>query len=335
MTAPLRAAVIGLGVGERHIEGFEADPRCRVVALCDRDPDKLADVAARHPGRRLATDAREILLAPDIDVVSIAGFDDSHRDHVVSAIECGKHVFVEKPLCLTEEEMADIRVALARRPGVRLSSNLILRRSPRFAAWRRRLAEGDLGTLYYIEANYDYGRLWKLTDGWRGDIEHYSVMLGGGLHMVDLILWMTGERVREVSAFGTNIATQGSRFRHHDTVAALLRCESGMVAKVTSNFACVLPHGHRLELYGTAGTFLQTPLGTGVVRSRNAGAEPEPVVEPYPGCGKGDLIPSFVGAILDGGDPEVPERDVFDAMAVCLAIDRAARERCTIQVCYD
>ena len=92
--AVISAAVIGLGVGECHIAGFEADRRCRVSALCDVDEERLADVGKRYPGRRMTTAANEILADPAIDVVSIASFDDDHYAQVMAALSHGKHVFV-------------------------------------------------------------------------------------------------------------------------------------------------------------------------------------------------------------------------------------------------
>ena len=112
----LRAGIIGLGVGEGHIGGYERDPRCRVVALCDIDEQRLAAVGARHPGRRLATDPRSILDDPEIDVVSIASYDDVHHAQVLAALAAGKHVFVEKPLCVHDQEFAEICDALRRAP---------------------------------------------------------------------------------------------------------------------------------------------------------------------------------------------------------------------------
>ena len=91
----LNAAVIGLGVGERHISGYEADLRCKVTALCDIDENKLHEVSQRNPGLRLSTNPNEILEDHTIDVVSIASYDDAHRDQVIKAIENGKHIFVE------------------------------------------------------------------------------------------------------------------------------------------------------------------------------------------------------------------------------------------------
>jgi predicted dehydrogenase len=328
----LRAAIIGLGVGERHVAGYEADPRCRVVALCDTDPSKLAEVGARHPGRQLISDPSAVLSDPSIDAVSIASYDDAHHAQILAALGAGKHVFVEKPICLHDHELADIRQALEQRPQLRLSSNLILRRSPRFRYLHARLRAGALGRPYYAEVDYNYGRIHKIVEGWRGHIPFYSVVHGGGIHMIDLLLWLLGERPVAVSAFGNAIATAGTRFRFNDCVAALLKFPSGLTAKMTANFGCVFSHHHNVTIYGTAATFVHDRQGARLHVSRDPDAAAVPVDEPYHGPAKGDMIPAFVAAILDGTEPEVGADEVFDAMTVSLAIERAAQLEQTITI---
>ena len=176
---PVRVGVIGLGVGERHAEAYAASPDCELVALCDLDQEKLDRAGERHPGVSVARSADELLDDGTIDALSIASYDSDHYEQVRRAIAAGKHVFVEKPLCQTEEQAREIHALLAAKPELVLSSNLILRLSPRFRLLKEWLGAGRLGTPYYLEADYEYGRLWKLTEGWRGDLDTYSVVLGG------------------------------------------------------------------------------------------------------------------------------------------------------------
>ncbi len=323
MTKVLNAGVIGLGVGARHVPGYEAGGRARVVALCDLDPAKRQEVGMQYPGRRMTAEAMDILNDPDIDVVSIASFDNYHRDQVIAAIENGKHVFVEKPLCQTGEEFDAILAALKAHPGAKLSSNLILRRTPRFIELRRRIQAGELGRLYYLEGDYAYGRLQKILSGWRAEIPFYSVVHGGAIHIIDLLLWLSGGEVEEVFAYGNRITTEGTAFRHNDLAAALLRFKGGMVAKVTANFGSVAPHHHRLSVYGTEATFEQGHAATAYFHSRDPAAAPEAVTDPYPGAAKGDMLPSFLAHILDGTPSDVGTRDVLAAMAVSLAIEQS------------
>ena len=328
----LRIGVIGLGVGEKHIAGYQQDSRCRVVALCDFDQKKLEEVGGRNPGIPLYGDAKDVLTNYEIDAVSIASFDTFHFEQIMLAIENGKHIFVEKPICLFQYELDQIREALQKNPQIRLSSNLILRHESRFKDLHKKILAGDLGRLYYLEGDYDYGRLVKLTEGWRGQIPFYSVSHGGGIHLIDVILWLSGESPKEVFAFGNNISTENTSFKYPDFVAALFKFNSGMVAKMTANFGSVTRHGHKLCVYGTKGTFIHGHDGAFYCQSRDLGAPLQMVEDPYPSANKGDMIQSFIDYILVGKRPAVAEREVFDAMSVSLAIESSLSNQSKIEL---
>jgi predicted dehydrogenase len=320
------AGVIGLGVGERHAHAFARLSAADPVALCDKDPEKLAAVGRLFPKARQYARAEDLIDDPAIRVVSVASYDQDHHGQIVRALKAGKHVFAEKPLCQSQDELDSICQAWRDGRGkVRLSTNTILRRSPRFVWLREAIARGEMGQVYCVEADYVYGRLQKLTDGWRGRIPGYSVMLGGGIHMVDLVLWLTGESPVEVTAFGSGLASRDTKFQGNDLAVALLRFESGLLAKIGANFASVHPHHHRLFVYGTEASFANPAedlTGPAMLwKSRDPQAPPLPVHEAYPGVDKGDLLPAFLEAIQGRGEPGVNEREVFAAMATCLAID--------------
>lgn len=322
----LRAGIVGLGVGEQHIAGYESHPACEVIAICDIDRERLKSVGQRHPQLRRIADPAALLADPEIDVVSIASYDDAHFEQIKSALEHGKHVFAEKPLVLYESEARSLHALLREHPDLRLSSNVPLRLSPRFEEIRARIAAGGFGDVFHVEGDYDYGRRHKLTDGWRGDLPYYSVVLGGAIHLVDLLLWMTGLRAVEVtSAISSSIATRGTKFRHPDFAMATLALEGGATMKVTANLGCVSPHFHGVRVYGTEATF-HNGLPHGVVYSQPSPEEPmrqEQVTAAYPGVQKGDLIFSFVESIVSGAPARVTAQDVFDTLAVCFAIERA------------
>lgn len=328
MRNPLGVGVIGLGVGERHARAFADDPNCRLVGICDFDQSKLDEVAKRFPDVKRFATAERLIDDPEISIVSIASYDQYHCRQVVRALQHGKHVFVEKPLCLTAVDLEEIYGVWRKSRNLRLSTNTILRRAPRFQWLKRAVQTGQLGTVYCIEADYVYGRLHKLTDGWRGKIPDYSVMLGGGIHLVDLMLWVTGQRPVEVIAFASGLASRGSSYGGNDLALALLRFDSGLLVKLSANFAAVHPHYHRLIAYGTAATFENIPgVPARLWQSRNSDSEPEVIDAEYPGVDKGDMIPAFVNAVLGQGEPDVVESELFAAMSVCIAINRAITER--------
>jgi predicted dehydrogenase len=219
-------------------------------------------------------------------------------------------------------------------PRLKLSSNLILRRSKRFLQVKRLIAEGRLGELYHLEADYAYGRLAKIVEGWRGALEDFSVIHSGGVHMVDLLMWFLGSEVAEVTAYGNRIATRGTRFRHDDCITAILRFRNGATGKMSANFGCVHPHFHPVSLYGTLATFQNTLEGGRLITDRTPGTAFEPVADPYPGCRKGELLGDFLDSIRDGREAEVSAAEVFRTMSVCFAIVESARQGAPVAVEY-
>jgi predicted dehydrogenase len=323
-----------MGVGEQHITGYRNHPGCEVVALCDFSADKRDNIQAEYSDIAVCAQAEEILDNPDIDVVSIASYDNHHYEQITRAIENNKHVFVEKPLCLYADNARHIRLLLSDKPDLKLSSNLILRKSERFIQVKKMIDEGKLGALYCVEGDYNYGRLHKITEGWRGRIDFYSVVYGGGVHIIDLLLWLTGHRVVEVAAFGNNISTRGSQFKYNDTVVSILKFDNDIVGKVTCNYSCVCPHFHNLSIYGTKGTFVNDYEQARLFSSKDSQVDFERIDTPYPGVHKGDLIYTFVDSIVNGSQPDVTIDDVFMAMSVCFAIEKACQQGRPVKVEY-
>lgn len=330
----LKVGIIGLGVGEQHIAGYQKHPACQVVSICDFSKEKINLARKKYPHFQISNNADCLLEDPNIDIVSIASYDNYHYAQIKKAIDNNKHIFVEKPLCLYEKEALNIRALLKKRPTVRLSSNLILRRSPRFRYLKKLIKNGKLGSLYYVEGDYNYGRINKIIDGWRGKIDFYSVVYGGGVHIIDLLHWLTDDDVIEVISYGNNIASGNSGFRYNDMVVSILKFKSGIVGKIAVNFGCVFPHFHNLSIYGTKATFINGLKEGLLFESRNPVTTPKVIKAAYPGVHKGDLIYSFVDSILYGTQPEITEEEVFRAMSVCFAIEKSLSLGNSVRVKY-
>lgn len=328
----LNVGIIGLGVGEAHIHGYQNHPGCRVTTLCDFQPSVLERMRIKYPDMKFVSNPMEVLADRSIQVVSIASYDNFHHSQIMAGIAYGKHLFVEKPLCLYESEAKQISLALNQKPELKISSNLILRKSPRFIDLKNRIQQGKMGSIFHIEGDYNYGRIQKIVEGWRGKLDFYSIILGGGVHLIDLMQWLTGDIVEFVSAFGNNISTRNSQFRFDDTIVSILKFRSGMTGKMTANFSCVHPHFHPLAVYGTEATFINGRAFGELYTSRDSAREPERLETPYPGTQKGDFLYNFIEAILGDQEPEVTRDEIFRSLAVCFAIDRAVAESRVIEV---
>ena len=177
-------------------------------------------------------------------------------------------------------------------------------------------------------------RLHKITEGWRGQIPYYSVVHGGAIHLLDLIWWLSGKKILRVHSIGNNLATENTKYKRQSLVTTILELDDGSTAKVSANFASVVPHHHKLSVYGTEGTFEQSHLGAAYFWSRDPQSSPELVNSTYPGTAKGDMLPSFVKSILDGTEPEVSAQEVVDVMSVSLAIEESLQSQQPVNVNY-
>lgn len=333
----LRVGVIGLGIGARHAAGYASHPACQVAALCDTDEAKLREFTGIFRGASLTRDANEVLADPTIDAVSIASYDADHFSQIAAALEAGKHVLAEKPLCLYPWEAAEIHRLLAKKPGVVLSAHFPLRSTPRFRELVRDVKQGAYGQIYALSADYNYGRVAKITSGWRASAAYYSVILSGAIHLIDLLGYVMGERVARVAAAGNKIATAGTAFKFDDYVSSLLIFKGGAVAAVTANFGNVTPHIHPLRVYGTKASFEHDLRGAWRYTSRDPRAAPEEVTAPYRQERQDDtsqVVHDFVDAIVNQREPKITPIQVFDALAVCFAIEKAHAEGRWVPVEY-
>ena len=239
---------------------------------------------------------------------------------MLDAFAAGKHVFCEKPLCRTP---AELRAILAARGDRHLACNLILRAAPLYRWLRDAIAGGELGEIYAVDGDYLYGRIEKITLGWRGDARRLLGVPGRRRPPVDLIMWLVGERPQRVSAVGNRIVTRDSAFRYPDFVAATYELPSGLIARVTANFGCVHKHQHVLRVFGSKATFIHDDAGARLHVLRDPGGPPRILEHAPVAANKGDLIPAFLGAITSGVDPAPLARHEADIITACMAADRA------------
>lgn len=328
----LKIGVIGLGVGEQHVIGYQRIPNVEVTDICDIDPSVLKIVGDRNDVPNRHQDYKQITENPNIDVVSIASYDNCHAIQAISAFENGKHVMIEKPLALNRHE-AEAILRAQQDSGRFLSSNLVLRKSPRFQELKNWIAKGYFGEIVTIEGDYLHQILWKLTQGWRGEMEFYCVTYGGGIHMIDLMRWLLDEEIVEVCGMSNKKLTRGSKFNFDDTVTNLLKFKSGTVGRTTSNLGAQRPQIHGLSVYGTEKSFINDTPHAKLFHGDNS-EDIEIVETNYPGIDKFGLLPDFISSIRSGDEPEVSAKDVFRVMDICFACYESLKAKKTVNVDY-
>lgn len=328
----LKAAVIGLGVGEQHIRSYQSIEGIEITAICDVDSERLKEVGDQYNIGCRETDYRRLTEDPDIDVISICSFDNFHAEQAISAFLHEKHVMIEKPVALFRPDVEAI--LRAQQDSKRLiSSNLILRQSPRFIEVKRRIGAGELGDIFYMEGDYIHQIIHKLTVGWRGKMDFYSVVYGGGIHLIDLMRWLAGDEVESVTGMGNDRLVRGSSYQYYDSAVSLLRFQNGAIAKNFTTLGPQHPFFHSLKVFGTEATFVNQ-LGDGDWYCDDVPENREAMTQPYPGMEKGDLLPDFINAIRSGRQPNVSATDVFRVMDICLAVHESIETGQPVKINY-
>ena len=321
----LRAGVIGLGVGAHQVRTLNSNANCDLLTICDFDKKKLYDIGNEFPHIKQTQNDNDILYDPKIDLVCIASYDEYHYQQVMIALEQNKHVYVEKPICLKRSEIINIHNLLIKKPNLKLSSNMVLRTCPLFNKVRQIVKNQEMGPLYYLEADYFWGRKYKLLSGWRSKTEFYSIIHGAAVHMIDLIFWITGKKPVSVNAIGSRIIAKGTTQKHNDFAVLLLECEDNLSIKITAHGGCVHPHFHSLKVFGKNKTFIHDTSGTFWIDSSDSNHEFRSENAAYPAKTHRKVsIESFINFILGfQTEPLVSKEDVFNVMNICFATELA------------
>lgn len=177
----------------------------RLRALCGRDAAAAGAVADRFGWESVETDWRSLVARDDIDLIDICTPGSTHVEIAVAALQAGKHVLCEKPLANTVEEaeqMAEAAAEAASR-GVYAMVGFTYRRTPALSLARQLVADGRLGTIRHVRAQYlqdwlvdpDTPLSWRLDKAQAG-----SGALGDiGAHLVDAAHFLTGSTISSVS----------------------------------------------------------------------------------------------------------------------------------------
>jgi predicted dehydrogenase/threonine dehydrogenase-like Zn-dependent dehydrogenase len=175
--------------------------------------------------RSYSTDVQDLLADASVNTVFIATRHDTHAAFAAAALEAGKNVFVEKPLALREEELAQV-LDVARQSDCRLMVGYNRRFSPLARQAREvfRHVSGPLLINYRVNAGFLPREHWTQTEEGGGRI------LGEVCHFVDLMQFLTGSE--PVVVYALSVASDSAQMPDQDNVVISLRFQNGSVAQI-------------------------------------------------------------------------------------------------------
>jgi predicted dehydrogenase len=213
-SSELRIGIAGCGTAARiHLDRLLTLEGVAIVGCADTDlaaAQALADRATQGPLARgeetvpAFGDHRELIRALAPDALAIFTPHLSHYRLTMHALQAGCHVFIEKPLSTNVQEAADI-VTLARGRDLKVGVGHQYRLCPSLIEARQRIASGAIGPVRLVSCIL--ARPWLTTLGpqereWRasGQFAPGGILSDAGDHLIDALLWTTGQFAREVGA---------------------------------------------------------------------------------------------------------------------------------------
>ncbi|TDQ37375.1 Gfo/Idh/MocA family protein [Aureibacillus halotolerans] len=344
----LRVGVIGAGsISFAHLSAYKASEQAELHAICDKNEERVNNKAKEYDIPNVYTSYEELLANKEIEAVSICTWNNSHAKIAIAALEAGKDVLVEKPLCKTMEEAYAVQDAV-QRTGKKLQVGFVRRFGGNTAILKSFIDAGDLGDIYYAKASC----LRRLGNpgGWFADSERSGggPVIDVGVHVIDLCWYLMG-RPKVTSISGNtykklgnrpNITTldfykaadyDASKNDVEDMANALIRFENGASLAVDCSFTL-----HKKEdelsvtLFGDKGGAEVEPELHIVGERHNTILNMNPQVNEKTfnfETGFQAQVDSFITHCLDDGENRSPVEDGVEMMKMLTGIYESAKQQ--------
>ncbi|MHA6298264.1 bi-domain-containing oxidoreductase [Devosia sp. CAU 1758] len=283
-----------------------------------------AGVSAVHTGRKfgflqVSTDGAAAIADSDADAIVVATRHDLHARQVLAALQAGKHVFCEKPLCLTHDELAAIEAEVASRPGQLLMVGF----NRRFAAQVTRMkalldaVAGPKSFVMTVNAGSIPSDHWTQDSAVGG-----GRIIGEACHFIDLLRHLSGARItaQHIVTLG-RAASAGPR---DDKATIVLSFADGSVGTIH-----YLANGHRafpkerLEVF-CAGRVLQLD---NFRRMRGWGWDGFSSLNLWrQDKGNQACVGAFMAALRNGGPAPIDVGEIFEVSRISIELAEAARD---------
>ncbi|MEW6671799.1 MAG: Gfo/Idh/MocA family oxidoreductase [Thermodesulfobacteriota bacterium] len=199
----------GSHVDKKIVPAMKLAGSTRIAAVYSRSGEHARSFAEKHGITAAYDNIDGLLQDPHVEAVFIASPNFLHGPHTLAATRAGRHVLVEKPMAVSVEEGTEM-VRSAREHGVRLGVGFHLRHHPGHRKTSGLIQQGILGTISMIQGQWCFGQrktVYPLpktgSSAWWNDpvmMGMASTLMGTGVHVIDLLYFLTGRPIVEVAA---------------------------------------------------------------------------------------------------------------------------------------
>jgi 1,5-anhydro-D-fructose reductase (1,5-anhydro-D-mannitol-forming) len=336
MNKKMRVIMVGVGgFGGYRRERMRETGLFEIVAAYDFNKDALEN-CKRDDGARIAESFDDLLATPDVEALIISTGGKYHAEQALAAMERGLHVFVEKPLCSSMDEVNAL-LEMQKKTGLVVGLGHNDHSHDAVSGTIKKLIEaGELGTIAAIEKTTAHnGGLHIKPGDWRGDPDKNpgGMLFQCGVHALHELMYYFGPIAEVGCMMRYDVHTTGTA----DAAICNLRFVSGLIG--TLNAYHVTPYRHKFDILGTKANLYREELyfdeGTKMwLQTSHLDGKKEPKVPVTiegvsDNCGN---LRSFYDAVRNGGTPYPSLIDGARAVAVVFAAEEAAKTGRTVKV---
>jgi predicted dehydrogenase len=272
-TDKLRIGVLGAGrwAGLAHLPGWQRDPRCEVVALCDVEPARARDLATHFAIPEATGDWQAVVARADIDVIDVCTPSHTHFELAWAALEAGKHVLCEKPVA--SDFRQTLRASeLAAAKGLKTKLGFTFRYSPGVKYAKSLIDEGFVGTPF-IYNGYEQNSQFVDPQTPMRQVDpnadpsslRVSSLEGYGAPVIDVGRWWVGADYKSVVGTMRNFVPERivrdtglmTRLNIDDGDVYLHEYTNGAIGFVQSSYVTIGNYpGIEVRIYGSKGAII-------------------------------------------------------------------------------
>ena len=342
MSDKVRVAVIGCGqiAKHLHVPDYASCEQAEIVALCDLIPAKARALAKqRAPEAKIYTDYKKLLRELKPDAVTVATPNNLHAPITIAALKAGCHVNVEKPMACSTAE-AKKMIETAKKCKKLLNVNQSQRLFPPHVKAKEVIDSGIMGKILHLTAMFGHPgpEGWSPTGKWffKKKEARFGAMADLGVHKADLIRYLTGKEVAQVTGFFERL--EKKRTDVEDNFVSALKFTDGTVGTLAASWTVKGMEANYLILHCANGTLRIGELpGQPLVASLvNPECEiifevPEPATNDDESWGL-DASGRFVRATLGLEAPYCPGEEGMKSLNVILAAEKSALTGRTVKL---
>ncbi len=329
----VKVGIIGCGsiTKYRHAPEYAMNPNSEIMGFFDLRKERAAEMAGQFGGKVYET-VEEMLAEKSIDAVSVCAANNFHAPVTIAALEAGKHVLCEKPMATSVTDAINM-ITAAQKAGKFLMIGHNQRLAAAHVKVKRILNSGEMGKIISFKTSFAHSG----PEGWSADksantwfFSKKDAILGAmgdlGIHKADLIRWLIGDEIVEVSAFVSTLDKKGPDGRLievDDNAICLLRSKTGITGTLCASWTNYGAEDNSTILYCSEGVIkiYENPDFPIEINKRNGERVYYQIgkIQTNESQTQSGIIDLFVNSLVNNTPPEISGEEGLAALKIIFA----------------